>query len=94
MSEPEFDKSFYSLSVIGFLILAENILDTPQGCETIKQMFRDALVGAGTYENLCAIPEFAAAMSDIERIGNGESAADLVRSRGIPAPPTGTTVAQ
>ena len=87
----QFDQSFYTLCIIGYLILEKNILSTPQGCEVIAQMFRDSLkVGPA----LADVPEFQAAMSDLARIQAGESGPDVVSARFIPAPPSGTTVAQ
>jgi hypothetical protein len=66
----QFDQSFYTLAVIGYLILAENILSTPQGCEAIAQMFRNALQLGDALND---IPEYRAAMEDIARIKAGES---------------------
>jgi hypothetical protein len=84
-----FDRSFYTLCVMGWLILEKNILGTPEGCETIRQMYRDSLrVGPA----LADVPEFQAAMSDISAIQAGESGPDVVAHRFIPPPPSGTTV--
>jgi hypothetical protein len=81
MSEPEFDQSFYTLCIVGYLVLAENILATEQGCETIRQMFRNALQLGDALND---IPEFRAAMEDIARINAGESVVDAVAHRFIP----------
>jgi hypothetical protein len=65
----QFDQSFYVLCVMGWLILEKNILGTPEGCEVIRQMFRDSLkVGPA----LADVAEFKAAMSDVARIEAGE----------------------
>jgi hypothetical protein len=89
--EPEFDQSFYVLSVVGYLILVEDVLETGEGRDMIKQMFRNALQLGDALND---IPEFRAAMEDIARINAGESVVDATAHRFIPPPPSGTTVAQ
>jgi hypothetical protein len=65
----QFDQSFYVLCVMGWLILEKNILGTEQGCETIRQMFRNALQLGDALND---IPEYRAAMADVAKIQAGE----------------------
>jgi hypothetical protein len=64
-SEP-FDKSFYVLSYLGAVILGGNLLDTEQGREKVKEIFKAGLLSAGSFEDLQAIPEFKKAVADYE----------------------------
>ena len=84
MPEPNepFDMSFYVLCVVGHWILVGDALATPEGRERVKNAFRSAMLGAGTFEDLEAIPEFQKAMIDVEH-------ASVVT---IPAPPPGFTL--
>ena len=68
MPEPnDFDQSFYVLCFIGCLILGDNALDTDVGREKVKEVFRSAMLSAGTYENLEQIPEFRKAVADYDQ---------------------------
>jgi len=88
MLEPEFDKSFFVLSVIGIWILRDGALDTEEGREKVKGAFRDAmLAGSSTFEELCLIPEIKTALEDIERVQNGESVEAVAMSRMFPPSP-------
>jgi hypothetical protein len=62
----DFDRSFYVLCVVGYWILALDALATPEGREQVKAAFRDAMLSAGSFEALSEIPEFVAAMRDID----------------------------
>jgi hypothetical protein len=68
MPEPnqDFDFSFYVLSVIGYWILADDALATPDGCEKVRGAFRTGMLAAGSFEELQQVPEFVAAMRDVE----------------------------
>ena len=78
----KFDKSFYTLAVIGYWILVNDVLDTEEGRTQVKGAFRDAmLAGSSSYEELISVPEIAAALEDIDRVQNGESVGDVSRSR-------------
>jgi hypothetical protein len=68
-----FDQSFYVLCCIGYWILAADALATPEGREKVKDAFRGAMLAAGSYEALEALPEFQAAMRDFQRIESGET---------------------
>ena len=87
MPELDFDRSFYTLAVIGVWILRDDALDTEEGREKVKGAFRDAmLAGSSTFEELCLVPEIAAALEDIDRVQNGESVGDVSRSRMFETP--------
>ena len=77
----KFDKSFYTLAVIGYWILVNDVLDTEEGRTQVKGAFRDAMLAGSTFEELCLVPEIAAALEDIDRVQNGESVEDVSRSR-------------
>jgi hypothetical protein len=69
MLEPNhtFDQSFYVLCVVGHWILVQDVLATPEGREKVKDAFRSAMLAGGSIEALEEIPEFRAAMRDVER---------------------------
>src|SRR5215468_5287957 len=72
IEQPAFDVSFYTLVCIGYYVIARDALATEAGREKVKKIFRDALLAGGSFEALQEIPEFRAAMRDMERIENGE----------------------
>lgn len=69
---PDFDKSLYVLFCAGYLILGLDMLSTETGRERVKSVFRDAMLSAGSYEELAALPEFQAAMRDMQKAESGE----------------------
>jgi hypothetical protein len=64
-NEP-FDNSFYTLSYLSCLILGGNLLDSEEGRERVKHIFKAGLLAGRTYEDLEAIPEFKKAVEDYE----------------------------
>lgn len=68
----DFDQSFYVLCTIGYWILATDALATPEGREKVKSAFRSAMLAAGSYEALEALPEFQAALRDCQLAESGD----------------------
>jgi len=68
MAEPneKLDRAFYTLSYLGAVILGGNLLDSEDGRERVKQIFKAGLLAGGSYEALLEIPEFARAVKDYE----------------------------
>ena len=73
MPEPTKDCefSFYVLCFIGYWILVDDALSTEQGREKVREAFRTGALAAGSFEALQEIPEFQAAMRDIDLAHQG-----------------------
>jgi hypothetical protein len=67
-----FDQSFYVLCCLGYWILATDALAPSGGREKVKEVFRSGMLAAGSYEELCALPEFQAAMRDCQGLDFGD----------------------
>ena len=79
--ETEFDRSFYVLSVVGYLVLYADYLETPEGRGHIKGIFRSAMAAGGTIGDLAALPEFQAAVFDCQAVEGGAPVDEVIEAR-------------
>jgi hypothetical protein len=81
MSDPnEFDRSFYVLSILGYLVVGRGYLETSEGREIIRNIFQAAMT-TGASESLAALAEFRAAMADCEAAESGVPIEQVIEAR-------------